>query len=353
MGRTAVTADSGPGPDPAVPGAGPAVIRVLVAEDMQILRDTLAAVLNLEDDIDVVAEVTDATAIVPAALGKRVDVAVVDIDLPGPDGLTAAAQLRERYPRCKVLILTVLGGPGNLAGRWPRTWRGPWSKTPRPGIWWTGSGRSPAGERVIDPKLALAALEVPDNRCRRAKWKCSRGWRPAPTRPRSRRLVPVLRRPQPAAHRRGSAGRAAGPGGGHDAGRAPARPGRPAAPAGPGAQPHRPGAAVAPHPPATRPAPECAAQIARDKTAGLTCIYPASCPLSDLACPLYVCMRRRLRPDEIARDHGRRPLPQSRDWRTPGQPVQMTRVTSTRSSGSYTKPAGPAPGGRGMGSAPQ
>jgi len=114
MGRTAVTADSGPGPDPAVPGAGPAVIRVLVAEDMQILRYTLAAVLNLEDDIDVVAEVTDSTAIVPAALGKRVDVAVVDIDLPGTDGLTAAAQLRERYPRCKVLILTVLGGPGNL-----------------------------------------------------------------------------------------------------------------------------------------------------------------------------------------------------------------------------------------------
>lgn len=109
-----MTADSGPGPDPAVPGAGPAVIRVLVAEDMQILRDTLAAVLNLEDDIDVVAEVSDGTAIVPAALGKRVDVAVVDIDLPGTDGLTAAAQLRGRYPRCKVLILTVLGGPGNL-----------------------------------------------------------------------------------------------------------------------------------------------------------------------------------------------------------------------------------------------
>ena len=84
------------------------VIRVLVAEDMQILRDTLVAVLKLEDDIDVVAEVTNGDAIVPAAVGKRADVAVVDIDLPGTDGLTAAAQLRDQFPQCKVLILSLI-----------------------------------------------------------------------------------------------------------------------------------------------------------------------------------------------------------------------------------------------------
>ena len=74
------------------------MIRVLVAEDMRILRDTLVAVLNLEDDIDVVAEVADGQAMVPAAVADRPDVAVVDIDLPGTDGLTAAAALHEQCP---------------------------------------------------------------------------------------------------------------------------------------------------------------------------------------------------------------------------------------------------------------
>ena len=66
------------------------MIRVLVAEDIRILRDTLAAVLTMEDDIDVVAQVADGDGIIPAALARRPDVALVDIDLPGSDGLTAA-----------------------------------------------------------------------------------------------------------------------------------------------------------------------------------------------------------------------------------------------------------------------
>lgn len=90
------------------------MIRVLVAEDMRILRDTLVALLGLQEDIEVVAEVTDGPGIVPAVLACRPDVAVVDIDLPGMDGLTAAARLREECPGTKVMILTVLGKPGNL-----------------------------------------------------------------------------------------------------------------------------------------------------------------------------------------------------------------------------------------------
>jgi two-component system response regulator DesR len=139
------------------------VIRVLVAEDMRILRDTLAALLRLEDDIEVVAEVTDGGAIVPAAEAERPDVAVVDIDMPGTDGLTAAAELHQRCPDCKVLILTVLAKPGNLrralaaqvAGFLPKD-------TPADGL--VGAVRRvAAGERVIDPQLALNALEVPDS----------------------------------------------------------------------------------------------------------------------------------------------------------------------------------------------
>lgn len=102
-----------------MPAAGPAVrkgtvIRVLVAEDMQILRDTLVALLGLEEDIDVVAEISDGSSVVSAAMAQRPDVAVVDIDLPGTDGQAAAAQLHQQCPGCQVLILTVLGQPGNL-----------------------------------------------------------------------------------------------------------------------------------------------------------------------------------------------------------------------------------------------
>ena len=139
------------------------MIRVLVAEDMRILRDTLVALLRLEDGIEVAAEVTDGEGIVPAAVAERPDVAVVDIDLPGTDGLTAAAQLHDRCPDCKVLILTALGKPGNLrralaahvAGFLPKD-------TPAAEL--VGAVRKvAAGQRVIDPQLALTALEVPDS----------------------------------------------------------------------------------------------------------------------------------------------------------------------------------------------
>jgi CheY-like chemotaxis protein len=81
---------------------------------MRILRDTLVAVLNLQDDMEVVTEVGEGVAIVPAALRYQPDVAVVDIDLPGVDGLTASADLRQHCPDCKILILTVLANPGSL-----------------------------------------------------------------------------------------------------------------------------------------------------------------------------------------------------------------------------------------------
>src|SRR6201986_4569512 len=90
------------------------MIRVLLAEDMRILRDTLVSVLNLEDDIKVVAQVAVGTDIVPAALAERPDLAVLDIARPGADGITAATEMHERLPACRVVILTVRGRPGQL-----------------------------------------------------------------------------------------------------------------------------------------------------------------------------------------------------------------------------------------------
>ena len=89
----------------AEPGA---VIRVLVAEDTRILRETLVMLFSLEDGIEVVAQVAAGTGVVPAALEHRPDVALLDIGMPGADGLSAAAELARRLPDCNVVVLTAL-----------------------------------------------------------------------------------------------------------------------------------------------------------------------------------------------------------------------------------------------------
>jgi two-component system response regulator DesR len=139
------------------------MIRVLVAEDMRILRDTLVSVLNLEDDIEVVAEVGAGDGVLPAALGHSPDLAVLDIDMPGVDGLTAAAQLHERIPDCHVVILTVLGRPGTLRRALAAHVSGFLVKDAPADELIDALRRVAAGERVIDPQLALATLETADS----------------------------------------------------------------------------------------------------------------------------------------------------------------------------------------------
>jgi two-component system, NarL family, response regulator DesR len=136
------------------------MIRVLVAEDMRILRDTLVSVLNLEDDITVVAQVAVGPDILPAALAERPDLAVLDIDLPGIDGITASARLHELLPTCRVVILTVIGRPGQLRAALDAHVAGFMVKDAPSDHLIDVLRRIAAGERVIDPKLALAALEM-------------------------------------------------------------------------------------------------------------------------------------------------------------------------------------------------
>jgi two-component system response regulator DesR len=139
------------------------VVRVLVAEDMRILRDALVAVLNLEADMDVVAELSTGNDILATALERQPDVAVIDIDLPGLDGLTAAAELHEQLPRCRVLILTVLGRPGDLRRAMAAHVSGFLIKDAASDELISAVRRIADGDRVIDPQLALASLEVPPN----------------------------------------------------------------------------------------------------------------------------------------------------------------------------------------------
>lgn len=139
------------------------MIRILIAEDVRILRETLVAVLQLEDDLEVVATAATGDEIVPAALEHRPDVAVLDIDLPGIDGLSAAAELDRRLPQCRTLILTGMGKPGHLRRAMAAHVRGFMVKDAPADQLIDAIRRVAAGERVVDPQLALATLEVAEN----------------------------------------------------------------------------------------------------------------------------------------------------------------------------------------------
>src|ERR1700690_547953 len=90
------------------------VIRVLMADDQHLVRGALAALLNLEPDLEVVAQVGRGDEVVAAALAVRPDVAVLDVEMPGLDGLAAAAALRAQVPSCNELIVTTFGRAGYL-----------------------------------------------------------------------------------------------------------------------------------------------------------------------------------------------------------------------------------------------
>jgi two-component system response regulator DesR len=136
------------------------MIRVLIAEDMHMIRGALVALLSLEDDVEVIAELDRGDQIVQTALRTHPDVAVVDIDLPGVDGLTAAEQLYERLPECRTLVLTGLSQPGNLLRALKVHVRGFIVKDAPAQTLADGVRRVARGERVIDPELVAAALET-------------------------------------------------------------------------------------------------------------------------------------------------------------------------------------------------
>jgi two-component system, NarL family, response regulator DesR len=136
------------------------VIRVLIAEDMHMIRGALVALLSLEADMEVVAELERGDQIVETAIRTRPDVAVLDIDLPGLDGLTAAGQLHEQLPECQILVLTGLSQPGNLLRALKAHVRGFIIKDAPAQTLADGVRRVSRGERVIDPELIAAALET-------------------------------------------------------------------------------------------------------------------------------------------------------------------------------------------------
>ena len=139
------------------------MIRVLLAEDQSMVRGALGALLGLERDIEVVAEVARGDEVVPKALETRPDVALLDIEMPGLDGLSAAAQLRLAVPACRVVILTTFGRPGYLRRAMEAGASGFLLKDAPATELASAIRRTAAGGRVVDPALAVAALSEGSN----------------------------------------------------------------------------------------------------------------------------------------------------------------------------------------------
>ncbi|MCG7527664.1 response regulator transcription factor [Streptomyces sp. OfavH-34-F] len=134
------------------------MIRLLLAEDQSMVREALAALLGLEPDIEVVAQVARGDEVVAAAREHAVDVALLDIEMPGMTGIDATARLREALPDVKVVVVTTFGRPGYLR-RAMESGADAFLVKDAPAAQLAEAVRKVlAGERVIDPGLAAAAL---------------------------------------------------------------------------------------------------------------------------------------------------------------------------------------------------
>src|SRR5712691_89735 len=139
------------------------MIRVLLAEDQAMVRGALAALVNREKDIEVVAEVARGDEVVEAALATHPDVALLDIEMPGGGGLPAAQALREYLPSCRVVILTTFGRSGYMRRAMESGAAGFLLKDAPATELAVAIRRVMEGERVVDPELALTALSEGSN----------------------------------------------------------------------------------------------------------------------------------------------------------------------------------------------
>ena len=136
------------------------MIKVLLADDQALVRGAFAAMLGLEPDITVVAEVSAGDEVVPAALRTSPDVALLDVQMPGRDGLSAAADLRSSLPSCRVIVCTTFGRPGYLARAMAAGAAGFVVKDASPEQLVDAVRRVHSGLRVVDPVLAAESLAV-------------------------------------------------------------------------------------------------------------------------------------------------------------------------------------------------
>ncbi|MEH0842127.1 response regulator transcription factor [Micromonospora sp. CPCC 205711] len=133
-------------------------IRLLLADDQALVRGALAALLSLEPDLEVVAEVGRGDEVVDAARRCAPDVALLDVEMPGLDGIAATAALRAAMPGCRVLVVTTFGRPGYLRRAMEAGANGFVVKDTPARQLADAVRRVHAGLRVVDPTLAAETL---------------------------------------------------------------------------------------------------------------------------------------------------------------------------------------------------
>ncbi|MER6731482.1 response regulator transcription factor [Streptomyces puniciscabiei] len=133
-------------------------IKVLLAEDQSMVREALAALLGLEEDIEVVAQVARGDQVLAAVGAHGVDVALLDIEMPGCTGIEAAARVHREFPQVKLVVLTTFGRPGYLRSAMEAGADAFLVKDAPAAQLAEAIRRVLSGERVIDPTLAAAAL---------------------------------------------------------------------------------------------------------------------------------------------------------------------------------------------------
>jgi two-component system response regulator DesR len=134
------------------------MIRVLLADDQAMVRGALATVLDLEPDIEVVAQVGSGDEVLSAAKESTPDVALLDVQMPGKDGLTPAAELHAALPGCRIIVCTTFGRPGYLARAMAAGAAGFVVKDSPPEQLVDAVRRVSGGLRVVDPALAAESL---------------------------------------------------------------------------------------------------------------------------------------------------------------------------------------------------
>lgn len=139
------------------------MIRLVLADDETLIRDAVAALLALEDDLDVVAVAGDGPAAVDAVVRHRPDVAVLDLQMPGADGIAVAQEVGRREPGCRVVIVTGHGRPGHLKKALSAGVRGFLPKTAPAAVLAEAVRQVAAGGRYVDPELAADAIAAGDS----------------------------------------------------------------------------------------------------------------------------------------------------------------------------------------------
>ncbi|MCD4533191.1 response regulator transcription factor [Nocardioides sp. cx-169] len=139
------------------------MIRLLVADDEHLIRTALVRLLDLEEDLEVVAEAAGGAEALAAAVKAQVDVAVLDLQMPEPDGIAVAERLGTDLPDCRVVIVTSHGRPGHLKRALTAGVRGFLPKTTSAATLADVVRQVHAGGRYVDPELAAEAIAAGDS----------------------------------------------------------------------------------------------------------------------------------------------------------------------------------------------